>query len=77
MNECVIECYCYNELSSKQEKFKTQELGLLRMLSMSFLFLLYFVSIRWEHFISVEYYGVTKVMVRRLELCKLYNYHLQ
>lgn len=27
---------------------------------MSFLFFLYFVSVRWKHFISVEYYGVKK-----------------
>jgi hypothetical protein len=40
-----------------------------RMLSKLFLFLLYFVRVRWKHFITVIYYSVTKVLIRRLELC--------
>lgn len=40
-----------------------------RMLSKLFLFLLYFVRVSWKHFITVAYYSVTKVLIRRLELC--------
>jgi hypothetical protein len=40
-----------------------------QMLSILFLFLLYFVHVVWTHFITVEYYSVTKVLIRRLELC--------
>jgi hypothetical protein len=51
-----------------QRKYKRTRAGSnCWMLIISLLFLLYFVTICWKHFITVKCYGVTKVTIRRLE----------